>query len=317
MLPIIHPDDAKAAPGEALPIAYSTAVLGWLLSAGVYIAAKWAAPEMGPWALCFWRLLLACAILLPIVHRHYGAIIALIRSRAVEVLLVGAIGLTLCQGMIYTGLHSTNATTAGIIMALSPVMTMIIARIVLGEPLGLWKAIGALLALAGMMIIVAHGDLRALMGLQFSTGELWIVGSAFCWGLYTVLLRRSKFGIALLPTVVVLLGAGSLAALPFYLWELMYGGGSALNANGLLALAYMAGPGGALMYYLYNRSVEALGAGRASMLLYLQTVFVALLAYLLLGESLHDYDIWGATFIIAGLVLPALIRQRPSVAQKR
>ena len=49
------------------------------------------------------------------------------------------------------------------------------------------------------------------------------------------------------------------------------------------------------------------------MLLYLQTVFVALLAYLLLGEGLHDYDIWGAAFIIAGLVLPALIRQRPEV----
>ena len=313
MLPIAHPDDAKAAPGESLPIAYATAVLGWLLSAGVYIAAKWAAPEMGPWALCFWRLLLACAILLPIVHRHYGAIIALIRMRPLEVLLVGAVGLTLCQGMIYTGLHFTNATTAGIIIALSPVMTMVIARIVLGEPLGLWKAIGALLALAGMLVIVAHGDLGALMGLQFSAGELWIVGSAFCWGLYTVLLRRAKFGIPLLPTVVVLLGAGALAALPFYLGELTGGGGSALNANGLLALAYLAGPGGALMYYLYNRSVEALGAGRASMLLYLQTVFVALLAYLLLGEGLHDYDIWGAAFIIAGLVLPALIRQRPEV----
>ncbi|MEW9307550.1 DMT family transporter [Labrys neptuniae] len=316
MLPVAHPDEAKAAPGESLPIAYATAVLGWLLSAGVYIAAKWAAPEMGPWALCFWRLLLACAILLPIVHRHYGAIIALIRSRPLEVLLVGAIGLTLCQGMIYTGLHFTNATTAGIIMALSPVMTMVIARIVLGEPLGLWKAIGALLALAGMLVIVAHGDLGALMGLQFSAGELWIVGSAFCWGLYTVLLRRARFGIPLLPTVVVLLGAGALAALPFYLWELTGGGGSALNANGLLALAYLAGPGGALMYYLYNRSVEALGAGRASMLLYLQTVFVALLAYLLLGESLHDYDIWGAAFIVGGLILPALIKQRPTASAR-
>ncbi|QEN86315.1 EamA family transporter [Labrys sp. KNU-23] len=314
MLPIAHPDDAKAAPGESLPIAYATAVLGWLLSAGVYIAAKWAAPEMGPWALCFWRLLLACAILLPIVHRHYGAIIALIRSRSLEVLLVGAVGLTLCQGMIYTGLHFTNATTAGIIMALSPVMTMVIARFVLGEPLGPWKAIGALLALVGMLVIVAHGDLRALMGLQFSAGELWIVGSAFCWGLYTVLLRRAKFGIPLLPTVVVLLGAGALAALPFYLWELTGGGGSALNANGLLALAYLAGPGGALMYYLYNRSVEALGAGRASVLLYLQTVFVALLAYLLLGESLHDYDIWGAAFIVGGLMLPAVVKQRPAAS---
>lgn len=200
-------------------------------------------------------------------------------------LAIGAIGLTLCQGMIYTGLSYTDATTAGIIMALSPIMTMVLARFVLGEPLGVWKALGALLALVGMVVIVARGDLTALMRLQFNPGELWIVGSAFCWGLYTVLLRRSKFAIELLPMVVLLLAAGALAALPLYLWELFSGERSALHANGLLALAYVAGPGGALMYYLYNRSVETLGAGRASMLLYLQTVFVAVLAYLSSGKA--------------------------------
>ncbi|TJU98291.1 MAG: DMT family transporter, partial [Mesorhizobium sp.] len=76
--------------------------------------------------------------------------------------------------------------------------------------------------------------------------------------------------------------------------------------------AYLAGPGGALMYYLYNKSVETLGASRASMLLYLQTVFVAMLAYLLLGEGLHDYDLVGAAFIVAGIVLATVVKSRPA-----
>ena len=107
---------------------------------------------------------------------------------------------------------------------------------------------------------------------------------------------------------MLLLGAGALAALPFYLWEMMHGERSALHMDGLIALAYVAGPGGALMYYLYNKSVETLGAGRASMLLYLQTVFVAILAYFFLGESLHDYDLAGAAFIVAGIVLATAIK---------
>ena len=75
---------------------------------------------------------------------------------------------------------------------------MVLARFVLGEPLGIWKALGAVVSLAGMVVIVARGDLAALMRLQFNPGELWIVGSAFCWGLYTVLLMRAaKFGIEL------------------------------------------------------------------------------------------------------------------------
>ena len=77
----------------------------------------------------------------------------------------------------------------------------------------------------------------------------------------------------------------------------------------------MAGPGGALMYYLYNWSVEVLGASRAGLLLYLQTAFVALLAYLLLGESLHRYDLAGAAFIIAGLVVAMALKPPDPVAK--
>ena len=66
------------------------------------------------------------------------------------------------------------------------------------------------------------------MRLQFNPGELWIVGSAFCWGLYTVLVRRCQFGIGLLPLVVLLLGAGALAAL-----AVLFGGGGAAVENEL------------------------------------------------------------------------------------
>jgi drug/metabolite transporter (DMT)-like permease len=290
-------------------------VSGWLLSAGVYIAAKWAGPELPPWTLCFARLALACLILVPVVRPHHGKMIALLKTRPLAVLALGAIGLTFCQGTLFVGLTYTDATTAGIIMALSPVMTVVLARFVLDEPLGLLKVVGAFIALAGMLVIVAHGDLAALLKLQFNMGELWIVGSALSWALYTVLLRRAKFGLELLPTVVLLLGAGALTSLPFAIWEFLSGKHTALELEGLLALAYMAAPGGALMYYIYNRSVAALGAGRAGMMLYLQTVFVAALAYLFLGESLHDYDLAGAAFIVVGLVLAA-IKAKPPRAEK-
>ena len=314
-VPIAHPGEAGLKPAAPpMGLAYPTAILCWLLSAGVYIAAKWVSPEMPPWALCFWRLALACLILLPIVHRHHVAMKALLSERMLEIAIIGAVGLALCQGMIFVGLHYTDATTAGIIMALCPIMTMVLARIILGEPLGAWKALGAALALVGMLVIVSRGDLTALMRLQFSVGELWIVGSALCFGLYTVLLRRSRFELPMLPLLVLLLGVGAATALPFYLWELLAGEHSALDGSGLLALAYVAGPGGALMYYLFNRSVETLGASRASMLLYLQTLFVAILAYLLLGERLHGYDLGGAAFIVTGLLIANLIKAKPRTA---
>lgn len=300
----------EKAAGNSLAGAYSVAVLCWLLSAGVYIAAKWVSAEMPPWALCFWRVLIAFAILLPIVHRHFGEMAALVRARPFELIAIGGMGLAICQGVIFVGLEHADATTAGIIIALIPIITMILARFILAEPMGPWQAIGSILAFLGILVIIAKGSPAALMRLDLNPGELWIVAGAFFFSLYTVLLRRANFDLQRLPLLVLLLGTAVLTALPFYLFELASDERSTLNASGLVALAYVAIPGGALMYYLFNRSIEALGASRAGVFLYIQTIFIAVLAYLILGERLHTYHLEGAALIIAGLLLVILLKPK-------
>lgn len=309
----VHRDKpgTEQAAGSSLASAYSVAILCWLLSAGVYIAAKWVSTEMPPWALCFWRVLIAFGVLLPIVRSHFGDMVALLRARAVELLVIGGVGLAICQGMIFVGLKHADATTAGIIIALIPIITMILARLFLAEPMGSWQVIGSILAFLGIVVIIVKGSPEALLRLDFNPGELWIVAGAFCFSLYTVLLRRAKFDLDRLALLVLLLGAAVLTALPFYLFELASDERSTLNGSGLLALAYVALPGGALMYYLFNRSIEALGAARAGVFLYIQTIFIAVLAYLILGEQLQTYHLEGAALIIAGLLLIVLLKPKP------
>jgi drug/metabolite transporter (DMT)-like permease len=134
-----------------------------------------------------------------------------------------------------------------------------------------------------------------------------VVAAAF-FALYTVLLKRAKFDLERLPLLVVLLGAAALTALPLYVWEMLHDERTALNATGLAALAYAAIPAGALMYYLFNRSIDELGASKAGVLLYLQPIFVAGLAYALLGERLHPYHLAGAALILVGVLLVTLIK---------
>jgi drug/metabolite transporter (DMT)-like permease len=305
---------SEQAAGSSVAVGYSVAVLCWLLSAGVYIAAKWVSSEMPPWALCFWRVLIAWAILLPLVRGHFGSIAALVRARPLELLLVGGIGLAICQGMVFIGLEYADATSAGIIVALIPIITMILARFILGEPMGAWQVIGSVIAFLGIIVIIIKGSPAALMRLDVNSGELWVVAGAVCFGLYAVLLRRAKFELERLPLLVVLLGAAALTALPFYLGELALDERSTLDGSGLIALAYVAIPGGALMYYLFNWSVEALGAARAGMLLYLQTIFVAILAYFFLGEHLQSYHFKGAALIVVGLLFVTLLKPHTTPA---
>lgn len=302
---------AQTHPAHAIPgLAVGIVTLCWLLSAGVYIAAKWVVTDMPPWALGFWRTSLAALILLPVVWGHRGQMRDLLRQRAPEILLVGGTGLCLSQGFIYTGLHYTTAVNAGLIMALMPILTMILARFVLGEPMGAGQAAGSLVALCGMVVIVAHGDIASLLGVGINAGELWIVASALCFAIYSVLLRRAKFDLDPLPLLLLLLCAATLVAFPLYMWEIIDGQRSHLTAGGLLALAYVAAPGGALMYYLFNWSVGALGAAKAGIFLYLQTVFVAVLAYFLLGEQLRLYHLEGAVLIAVGVLMVISLKPR-------
>jgi drug/metabolite transporter (DMT)-like permease len=290
------------------PNAVGLAILCWLLSAGVYIAAKAVVTEMPPWALCFWRVFIAGLILLPLTRRHWPAMISLVRQRWLSLLIIGGLGLSITQGLIYMGLNYTTAINAGLIIALMPVITLILARFLLNEPAGFWQFIGSIIAFVGMAIIVTRGDLWALLRLDLNAGELFVVGAAIAFALYTVLLRKAKYELPGLPLLVVLLVGGVVAAIPFYTWELMHDNRTTLNANGFLALIYTAGPGGALMYYLFNLSVQALGASRAGVFLYLQTVFVAVLACFFLGERLLPYHLVGASFIMVGVLLVMFLK---------
>ena len=308
-------DKAAASGGTGAPPAeasqfngYAVGVLCWLLSAGVYIAAKWISPEMPPWTLAFWRVLLAALILYPVVRNQLGDMLALVRTRGLEVLFIGGLGLAICQGFMYIGLRHADAITAGIIMALMPLATMVIARIVLGERMTALQGLGAVSAFVGVVVIVAHGEWSTLVHLDINPGELWMVASAIAFGFYTVFLRRAAFPLARMPLLVLLLSAGAITALPFWLYEEMAGLRSSLTSSGLIALAYCAVPGGAIMYYLFNWSIEALGASKASVMLYLQTIFVAILAYLILGERLHPFHLAGAAFIVVGILLANLVR---------
>ncbi|KAB2874806.1 MAG: DMT family transporter, partial [Bauldia sp.] len=173
-----------------------------------------------------------------------------------EALVVGALGLGITQGLMFTALAYTSAVNAGIIFAVSPIITMVLARIVIGEDLGPWQAIGSLVAFIGIVVIAIQGSIATLLSLDLSGGDL-------------------------------------------------------------LVLAYAAIPGGAVMYLLFNWSVDVLGASRAGGLLYSQMVFTAILAWLILGEPIEWYQYAGAGLIIAGVVLVTLFKPTPAAIRRK
>lgn len=314
---IAHARDAKRISDTSEGVGYAVGLVCWALAGGVFVAAKAAVDELPPWTLVFWRLLVAAVALLPFVLNHRRAMVDFLKRRWLEALVVGALGLGITQGLMFTALAYTSAVNAGIIFAVSPIVTMVLARIVIGEDLGPWQAIGSLVAFSGIVVIAIQGSIATLLNLDLSGGDLLVLAAACTFAAYTVLLRRAKFELERLPLLVILLVGAVVATLPFFLYELWNGEHANLALKGYLALAYAAIPGGAVMYLLFNWSVDILGASRAGGLLYSQMVFTAILAWLILGEPIEWYQYAGAGLIVAGVVLVTLFKRIPAATRQK
>ena len=296
------------------PLGYAVGTIGWLLTAGVFVAVKAVVDELPPWTLCFARVTIAFLVLLPLVRNDLPAMKAFLRRRWLPVMLVGGLGLGVTQGIMYEALSLTTAVNAGIIFATAPIITMILARILLCERMSGGQAAGSVVALAGVVVIAVQGSLAMLLHFSIGLGDLLILGSAVLFAAYTVMLKYEKFDLPRLPLLVLLLAGAVVVTFPLFLYEVATGAHDNLGRDGVLALLYAAIPGGALMYLLYNWSIELLGASRGGALMYLQMIFVTVLAWLLLGERIEPYHLAGGGLILIGVILVLWLKPRAPAA---
>lgn len=290
---------------------YAAGIMTWLLAGSVFAVVKLGVSEMPPWTFCCLRALISALVLVPLVAGHFGDMLGLLRRRWLEAAFIGAIGLGLTQGVTFVALSYTSAINVGIIFALAPMATMLLARVVLREPMNGWQGIGLAVAFLGIVLIAVHGSLAILLGLKFSVGDLFAFCAILLFAGYTVLLKRAKFELPTLPLLVILLFAGSASALPFSLWEIAHGEHEHLARTGYLALLYTGVIGGALMYFLYNWSITVLGASRAGTLIYTQMLFASFFAWLILGERIEWYHFTGGGLVIVGIVFVVMLRSKP------
>ncbi len=308
--PVTPTQRSAQSAGGSQALGYVVGLTTWFLVGGVFVAAKFGVDEMPPWNLCFWRLLIATLILMVPAWGSRQAGVAFVRKRGLEALVTGAVGLGLTQGLVYTALAHTSAINTGIIFSTAPIATLILAGILLREPVGPWQSVGSIIAFAGIVLIAVQGSLAVLLGLRLSIGDLLVFAAAVSFATYTVLLKLAKFDLARLPLLVVFLTGGAIATLPGAIIEIWHGDHSNLAFKGYVALAYAAIPGGAVMYLLYNWSVDILGASKAGALVYTQMIFTAFLAWPILGESIAWYHVVGAGLIVIGVLFIELRKAR-------
>jgi drug/metabolite transporter (DMT)-like permease len=257
-----------------------------------------------PATMAFWRWVLALLLLSPFVLRPMYEQRALLRDNWTRLALLGVIGVGCYNTFLYTAMQTTTATNGVLINSMTPLLIVLIGRVMFGVRMTRRQQAGILLSLAGVVGIVSRGDITVMARLDFNRGDLLLVGGAFTWALYTVLLRWRPAGIdtlAFLGATVV--GGLVLLMLPLYLIELRGGRAAVWNAGTGAGMVYFAVFPSILAYLFWNRGVQRIGANRAGLFLHLVPVFGIVLAITFLGERLHLFHLIGATLIFTGIAI--------------
>jgi drug/metabolite transporter (DMT)-like permease len=316
---IIHvmkrePQGAALTPGGGNK-ALGLLALCWLLAAGVFIAVKWAGTYTPPWTLAFFRLLFATLFLLPFVASHFREMAVRLREHYLVILSVGALGLALTQGALFTALNLSSAINVSIVFSVWPITAIILAAVFLGDRLTPLQIIGVILCFAGVLVVVAQGNPDTIIRMGVNVGDLWVIAAVLCFSFYTVMIKKVRIDLAALPLLVLILGSASLASAPFFVWEIFHDQRITVDWHDIAAIAYVAIPGGGIMYLLFNTGIAMLGAAKASVTFYLQTLFTVVLAYFLLGEQLHIYHAVGIALIATGIIIVTMIKSGKQVSE--
>lgn len=243
---------------------------------------------------CFW----AGVVLLPLALRNgIGDLNGIGWGRGIVLTFFGGPGIAFVS---YSGFPLVPLGHGGIIQpSTAAVLGLVLATAVLHERLPAKRVTGALVIVAGLVVI--GGEAITTIGVHGLAGDLLFVLAGTFFATFGMFLRKwrvvptramvvtSVVSLAILPVYGLLIGFGRMIALG--LWE---------NVLQAVVQGLLAGPGA---IYLFTRSVVLLGAGRAAVFPTLVPPCVLLIGWLVLGSQPSALQLIGLAIVLIGFRL--------------
>ncbi len=277
-----------------------------------YTVGKYGMQALSPEVFTLTRFLLVIPVLWALVKWKEGDVT--IRTRDIPAFLLAAlVGITLYQTLFVASLKYTSATNASLLVAMSPVFTVIVAVLLRQERATLTLAAGSLLAVVG--VIVVKG--MAAGGLSFSREALLGDGIAalasVLFGIYPFTTARLAKTYSAMKVTFYTALFGTLFLAVYSMPEWLRVDWSSLPSSAWWSLVYAAYPVTAYSLAAWNFGIERLGAARVMPYMYLIPVTAILVAMVAIDEQMNGWQWAGSLMIVAGVFL---VRQGPALIQR-
>ena len=267
------------------------------------IVARGGVEYVPPISLAFWRWLTVFLILFPFFYNEILKNKKSFNKEFWKLFFLGSMGCGICGAFPFIAGMSTTMANMGIIYTSSPIFIIILSAMFFNDKINFSRVIGLVLCLIGVLAIISKGNLDLLINFKFTSGDLWMIGAAMGWAVYSIYLLNWKSKFSLMARFTLIAMFGTISLFPFYILEEIFYFNTAFNSNFLFWVLFAAISPGIIAFTLYTRVQKYLGASLTGFTLYIFSIYSAIYGIILFDEALLNFHYFGAAFVFAGVYL--------------
>ena len=267
------------------------------------IVARGGVEYVPPISLAFWRWLTVFFILIPFFFDEISKKKKQFKSESFKLFILGLTGCGICGAFPFIAGMSTTMANMGIIYTSSPIFIILLSVLFFRDKINLSRILGLIICLLGVLIIICKGDLTYLINFKFTSGDLWMLGAAIGWAVYSIFLINWKSSYSLMARFTLIAFFGAISLFPFYLIEESFFFNTTFNSNFIFWVLFAAISPGIIAFTLYTKVQKYVGASLAGFTLYIFSIYSAIYGIILFNEMLLSFHYYGATLVFIGVYL--------------
>jgi len=260
-------------------------LLATILISGSFLASQKLANVIDPISLTLYRFVLALIFLSPVI------IFSKNRLKNVFKILPKAMVVSLVYTLYFIGmlraLENTTVLNTGAIYTLVPLMTAVLCIFFFKEKIALKQLFIYILGIISTCIVVFQADFTLFLTLSLNKGDIIFLIASLSMALYPVFIKLlySKKDELLVLVFATLLGGIIWMSLTIQILNIPYNWNK-IELNHFYSLLYLVLATTILTLFLYQKATLILGAKKIMAYIYLNPAFVAIIMFLLEGQTI-------------------------------
>ena len=229
----------------------------------------------------------------------------------IRIFAAALLGFFTCQLTFLIGISHITPMDCSIMTALSPIYTMIIAAIVLKEPLTFKKAGGVAVSFAGVIyLILSRGDLASGTAQTTPFGILMIFLNVFSFSMYLGIFKPliGKYSVVTFMKWIFLFAFA--VTVPFTAKEIVTLDWNAIPSIQLAELAYLIVCATFITYFLIPLGQKRIRPTLVSMYSYVQPIIAIVISIWIGMDTLSWQKVLAAIMVFGGVIIVSYSRSK-------